>query len=523
MNKQTVSRYCSVLDIIDFNNQTGEEKAKWQKLMSLSPTARGYVCIAKEQGVDILGCYSKESLYKRYNSHLDIITIANYLKIEPKKVILKGNIAFYFTEQDVEILDDYINNTSKKDLIKIVSEQTCLKKYGVKSYKDLESYKENFSKKLKNNWQQPSYRENISNKVKLNWQNKTEEEKELKKSNIKKSISLLPEEKRNHWISFSKEKKDLICQHISEGRKKYYKDAIKENTINYIVDGHCCSHKEKEVEDFIKSLGFEIQSNVRNLIKTKDGKIKELDIYIPEKKVAIEFDGVYWHSDKFSYPSAHLEKTELCENLGIRLIHILDYYWNTKKDICEDIIKAALGKLEIKISARKCEVKEIDSKVYKDFLNKYHIQGAVNSGIRYGLFYKNELVQCIGLGKSRFKKDEIELHRMCTKSNTQVLGGFSKLIKHCNQKHIISYIDRYIYNGKGYEKSGWKFLKNTPPSYIYFKNNKIYNRLQFQKHKLSKVLENYDPNKTEFENMNANKYLRIYDCGTIKVEWNAEN
>lgn len=68
-----------------------------------------------------------------------------------------------------------------------------------------------------------------------------------------------------------------------------------------------------------------------------------------------------------------------------------------------------------------------------------------------------------------------------------------------------------------------EIFKKYTTSYIYFKNNKIYNRLQFQKHKLSKVLENYDPNKTEFENMNANKYLRIYDCGTIKVEWNAEN
>lgn len=331
MNKQTLSKYCNVLDIKDFNNQTDEDKTKWQKLMSLSPTARGYVCVAKEQGVDILGCYSKDSLIKRYKSHLDIISIANYLKIEPKKVILKGNTSFYFTEQDVKLLDDCINNTPKKDLIRIVSEQTCLKKYGVKSYKELESYKESFSKKLKNNWQQPAYRKNISDKVKLNWQNKSEEEKELKKSNIKKAMSSLSEEKRNHWISFSKEKKDSICQHISEGRKKYYQNAIKENAINFIVDGHCCSHKEKEVEDFIKSLGFEIQSNVRNLIKTKDGKIKEIDIYIPEKKVAIEFDGVYWHSDKFSYPNAHLEKTELCEALGIRLIHILDYYWNTKK------------------------------------------------------------------------------------------------------------------------------------------------------------------------------------------------
>lgn len=137
----------------------------------------------------------------------------------------------------------------------------------------------------------------------------------------------------------------------------------------------------------------------------------------------------------------------------------MDYYWNTKKDIYKDIIKSALGKLELKIPVRKCEVKGIDDKTYKDFLEENHIQGAVNSSIRYGLFYKNELVQCIGLGKSRFKKDEIELHRMCSKNNIQVLGGFSKLLKHCKQKHIVSYIDRYIYNGKSYEKSGVEIFK----------------------------------------------------------------
>lgn len=521
MHKQILLKYCKTLDIKDFNNLTKEEKIKWEKLMSLTPTSRGYVCIAKEQGVDILGCFSRKDLYKRYHSHLNLKAIAKYLNISPKEVLLKGNISLYFSKRDVELLDDFIFNTPKKDLIKIVSEQTCIEKYGIKSYRNLNSYKENLSEKIRNNWKQKGYKENISLKVKENYKNKTLKEKEIKNNNIKKAMSLLPEEKRNHWIFFSKEKKDLICQHISEGRKKYYQKAVKENIINFIVDGHCCSHKEKEVEDFIKSLGFKIQSNVRNLIKTKDGKIKELDIYIPEKKVAIEFDGVYWHSDKFSYPNAHLEKTELCEDLGIRLIHILDYYWNTKKDICKDIIKAALGKLEIKIHARKCEVKEIDNKTYKDFLNKYHIQGEVNSSIRYGLFYKNELVQCVGLGKSRFKKDEIELHRMCSKNNIQVLGGFSKLLKHCKQKHIVSYIDRYIYNGKSYEKSGWKFLKYTKPSYMYFKNNRLYNRMKFQKFKLSKILENYDPSKTEFENMDANKYLRIYDCGTIKVEWNA--
>lgn len=523
MTKQIIQKYCKVLDIKDFDKKTLEEEERWQKLLKLTPTARGYVCIAKNQGIDILDCYSKEALYNRYHSNLNIPIIAEYLKLKPKKVLLKGNIALYFTKTDVQILDNFIKNNSKKDISKIVEEQTCLKKYGLKSYKDLDSYKENLSRRIKNNWQQKGYRENISNKVKANWQNKSEEEKINKQNNIKEALSKLPEEKRNHWKTFSREKKDLICKHISEGRKKYYQNIVKEGKVNFVVDGHCCSHKEKEVENFIKGLGFEVQSNVRNLIKTKDGKVKELDIYIPEKKVAIEFDGVYWHSSKFSYPTFHLEKTELCDELGIRLIHILDFYWNTKQDICKNIIKAALGKLEIKIPARKCQIREIDSETYKDFLTKYHIQGAVNSKIRYGLFYKNELVQCIGLGKSRFKKDETELHRMCTRANTQVLGGFSKLIKHCNQKHIISYIDRYIYNGLGYKNSGWIFTKYTKPSYVYYKNNKIYNRISFQKHKLSKVLEIYDPNKTEFENMDVNKYLRIYDCGTIKVEWNAKD
>lgn len=523
MTKQTIQKYCEALNIRDFNNLTVEENVRWQKLLDLSPTARGYVCIAKKQGVDILDCYSKESLYKRYNSHFNIIGLSEYLNIEPKKVLLKGHIALYFTEQDVLKLDNFIKDNSKKDIFKILTEQTCLKKYGVKSFKYLESYKENLSKRVKESWQQESYRKNISNKVKNTWKNKSKEEKEIRNSNIRNSISKLPEEKRNHWLLLSKERKSQICQHISEGRKKYYQKVVKEGKINFIVDGHCCSHKEKEVEEFIKSLGFEIQSNVRNLIKTKDGKVKELDIYIPEKKVAIEFDGVYWHSSKFSYPNFHLEKTELCDDIGVRLIHILDFYWNTKQDICKDIIKAALGKLETKISARKCIVKEIDNKTYKTFLEQYHIQGSINSSFRYGLFYKNELVQCIGLGKSRFKKDEIELHRMCTKSNIQVVGGFSKLIKNCNQKHIISYIDRYIYNGVSYKNSGWSFVKYTKPSYVYYKNGKLYNRISFQKHKLSKVLEIYDPNKTEFENMSMNKYLRVYDCGTIKVEYNAKN
>ena len=125
----------------------------------------------------------------------------------------------------------------------------------------------------------------------------------------------------------------------------------------------------------------------------------------------------------------------------------------------------------------------------------------------------------ISYGKNRFKKNEIELYRMCTKLNTQVLGGFSKLISHLNVDEIHSYIDRRLFNGNGYNSCGWEIEGYSKPSYFYTRSNYRYNRVLFQKHKLKNKLEFYDENKTEFENMEDNGFYRIYDCGTIKVVW----
>ena len=129
----------------------------------------------------------------------------------------------------------------------------------------------------------------------------------------------------------------------------------------------------------------------------------------------------------------------------------------------ESIILSSLGIYKEKIPARECETREISLKEYKDFLKENHIQGEINSKLRLGLFYKDELVQVAGGGYSRFKKEEIESHRMSTKLNTQVMGGFSKLIKHSKLKKFISFVDRRLFNGKGYIASGFKLidLKNS--------------------------------------------------------------
>ena len=275
---------------------------------------------------------------------------------------------------------------------------------------------------------------------------------------------------------------------------------------------------EEEIGDFVESLGVDIKRNSRSVIAPL-----ELDIYIPEKNLAIECDGMYWHSTNAGVPrDYHLKKTEACLEQGIRLIHINEWEWTNKQDVVKSIIRSALGVFSRRIYARNCEIKELSPKEAREFLEENHLQGYVNSSIKLGLFHKDELVQVITLGKSRFKKNEFELLRMATKLDTQVIGGFSKLVSHTPPEitEIISYVDKSKFTGRGYISSGWELIDTTNPGYSYFKENRKLNRIAAQKHKLADLLgeENFDPNLSETENMIANRYFQIYDCGNLKMK-----
>lgn len=290
----------------------------------------------------------------------------------------------------------------------------------------------------------------------------------------------------------------------------------------YASDNHVSSINELEVLDFVKSIigDVVVETTTRKVIPPY-----ELDIYIPEKKLAIEYNGVYYHCDDVLGKEYHITKTVLCEKLGIRLIHIFENEWHEHKNICKSLIKSALGFYDKRVYARNCKVKSVSSVDAKEFLNSNHLQGAINSSYQLGLYYNNELVQLITIGKSRFKDGEFELLRMCSKLGWQIIGGFSKLM--CNQPYseIVSYIDRGKFSGTGYFASGWEFVSYTPLSYFYANAKTTISRYQAQKHKLSKILQVFDPQLTEAENMKNNHWFRIYDCGNVKVRYTkkAEN
>jgi hypothetical protein len=240
--------------------------------------------------------------------------------------------------------------------------------------------------------------------------------------------------------------------------------------------------------------------------------------------LGIEFNGLYWHSDIYKDKNYHLDKTKLANSKGYRLIHIFEDEWINKEDIVKSIINNKLNIIDKKIYARNCEIREVKPKESSIFLEKNHIQGKINSFIKLGLYYNNELVSLMTFGKlrkslgSNSKDGDFEMYRFCNKLNYSIVGGASKLFKYFinnfGVNKIVSYSDNRYFDGSLYEKLGFIYNGETKPSYWYAKNINRYHRFKFRKDVL--VKDGYDPNKTEKEIMKERGYNRIYDCGNKK-------
>ena len=217
-------------------------------------------------------------------------------------------------------------------------------------------------------------------------------------------------------------------------------------------------------------------------------------------------------------------KTELCEKHGYQLLHVFENEWNSKREIVESRIKNLLGIYDRTVFARKCEVRNVPNPESLKFLDENHIQGGVNSSVNLGLYAKDELVSIMTFSKPRFdRRHEWELVRFCSKIGWHVPGAAGKLLKAFERayapKSLVSYADRRWSTGKLYTALGFRLDHTSKPDYWYFKDRYVLeSRVKYQKHKLSGLLEIYDENKTEIENMKANGYERIFDCGNYVFE-----
>ena len=285
------------------------------------------------------------------------------------------------------------------------------------------------------------------------------------------------------------------------------------------------SKGEKEVAEYIKTLISPelVEENNRTILNGK-----EIDIYIPSQQLAIEYDGLYYHSEsKMPDRKYHLNKTKALAKLGIRLIHIFSDEWQHKRDIVEHKLRNVISKTQHRVYARCCEVHELTPKQCNVFLDQNHIQGGDKSKHKIGLYHDNELVAVMTFSVGRNSMGTLreegkwELSRFATTGS--VVGGASKLLAYFIRKHkpskIISYADKRWSIGNLYEQIGFTKTADSAPSYWYTKDyqTRLY-RYNFRKSILLKL--GADANKTEWQIMQELGYDRIWDCGTIRYELN---
>ena len=472
-------------------------------------------------------------------------------KIKTTKNEKYGSMSFNNREKAKKTcVDKYgVENPNQSNNVKQRKKHTFIERYGIEHNSQLASVKD--SKRLnsieKYQANSPLENKDIQNKIKqinmsrlgCEYPMQSESVKEKRRLNniIKYGVdnqnqihltnlnNLNENYIRNNFIKNGLFLIDEFCEYYNYSKSHSHKIRQMFN-IEELAPANFCQTQFK-LADWIQSLNISIINNERKILYGK-----ELDLYIPSHKLAIEYDGLMFHSFGKSEHSMfnnhtldnknnHLFKTEECEKRGIQLLHIFENEWLTKQDIWKSVIKAKLG-LNKRIFARTCQLKEIDYKTSSEFLENNHLQGSCVSSIQIGLFFDNNLVSIMTFGKSRYnKKYQYELLRFCNKIDINVVGGASKLLKHFVKKYnplsIVSYANRRWSDGNLYRQIGFDEVDQTEPNYFYFKPSEyiLHSRIKFQKHKLQEQLESFDNSLTETENMYNNDYRKIYDCGNL--------
>lgn len=285
------------------------------------------------------------------------------------------------------------------------------------------------------------------------------------------------------------------------------------------------SKGEDEIAEYIRTtFGYKISQRDRSVLKPR-----ELDIYVPDRKIAIEYDGLIWHSEMYKkeMTNYHLSKTDECKKNGIRLIHIFEDEWIEKPQIIKSMLRNIFGVTSHRLYARQCDIRNIDSKTAMQFLDDNHIQGRCKAKYHYGLYYNNELVSLMTFGRTRQQKkynddydNTWELLRFCNKLDTTVVGGASKLLKRfigeVKPHRIVTYADKRWSLGNLYDRLGFTHTHDSKPNYFYVVGQHRENRFKYRKGAL--VKQGFDKDKSEHEIMLERGIPRIYDCGTMAFE-----
>lgn len=294
--------------------------------------------------------------------------------------------------------------------------------------------------------------------------------------------------------------------------------------------GKAISKPSKEIVELLESWSLGVVSET--VIPTSQ---KRMDIYIPNLKLGIEYNGNYWHSSKYTKSNTHKERSELAAAQGIRLIHIFSHEWLYRRSAVEVLLRRVTSTETNKVAARKCKITHPTKELANAFLELNHIQGKVHSGEFVGLEYDSKLIAVMAFNFNTSNRGDsvnfskVELTRYA--SSCTVVGGFSKLLRawlkeNC-VKTVVSYSDNRLFTGKVYELAGFKKMHTTQPDYRYLEpgwDDTLHHKAKYQKkHLVERFGVEACEGKTERQITEENGIYQVYDCGKTLWELTVED
>jgi len=278
--------------------------------------------------------------------------------------------------------------------------------------------------------------------------------------------------------------------------------------------GHRCpkcanlgvSKQEKNLFEQIKYLyNGEIIRNDRTLISPY-----ELDIVIPDKKIAIEYCGLYWHSQLAGKnQNYHLNKLIMCKQKNYKLITIFADEFENKNSLVMDYLARILKyDLYEDIDFNKCKIYKVNKLIAYKFCEDNNIKNYTSFlGINLGAYYNEELIALMVFSEQ--DNDVYELCCFCLKSGYRIDNIeyilLNYFVKNINYKYIYVNVDRRWSDGIIYKKLGFSLDQIYVPKYFFVQDNR----------RVEGFLDN---------NNEQSIYNKIWDCGYLKfILFNSKN
>lgn len=423
----------------------------------------------------------------------------------PKEVYLysKGHPATRLDRRKKTMMERYgVDNPRKSPVFQEKYKKTCLERYGVENASMLEEthnkIKETTLAKygcehyVQTEQHQQSMKEHNLQKYGKEHYYQTDEFREKAKAFYLEKYGV----PHNMMVPELKEK--MFQSKISNGNSS---SSIEERTLMDWVKTHC-----------------------PDAVSTYYGDVGQLDIFIPSLRLAIEYNGLYWHSQEVlanrNVPSPrlyHLDKTEKCLKNGINLIHIWSHLWIERRPQVQDYLLSKFGNITRKYGARKLRFTEIDKNIARGFCKEFHIQGSPNNvSLALGAYDGEDLISAATFGLHHRNSKQLCLNRFVTFPGVLVSGGlgkFSRMASNLVQEPLLSWADRSWSGGNAYLKAGWTLEEVLPPDYFYYDDR---TKTVIPKQNRKKSVVGTPNHLTESEHARLDGLLKIWDCGKLR-------